>query len=1010
VYKRRLKTEFILKNKCIKQDGRMNTSQSSKNLKKRAQALVEFALIVPVLMMILYGVIETGRYVFIYASTVTAARQAVRYATALGTNASGTPYYNDCVGIRAAVDKVGFLNKFQSVSISYDAGLDGSGNPIPIDYTKYCPPSGNTNSTFTPAGNGDRVVVEVTTEWKPIISLLPFKPFTIKSSSERTILSEIEIEVTPTPLPNSAILTLAVTPSTGTYTTVGQGFSFTYTVSNTGPTPPADPITNIQLTRSINGGFPTPVTCTPTTPMLPSTPAFSCPVDVYEIQPSDIGVGKTVTIVVTATGYPSKSVSQTITLTYVATASLYLAKTADPLPADVPVGTNIHYNYAITNNGNVTVSTITVTDNKTTVDCSKATGTLAPGGVTYCEAYYPITADDTGAGSITNTATAHAIFNATVINSNNASLTVNIPQQPALSMVKSSTTVAAAGTGISIPYKYTITNTGNVKLTNLSVTDDKITSVNCSGAPATLNPGDSGQWCSATYITTAADVTAGQVVNTARAQAKFGTTNVYSAYKSLTIYTTNLVVTVTPTPATVTAPNQTVSYKYTLFNTSSNPISGIVVTNSKGTAPVCPTSVAAGATVDCPTNGNYTVSQDEYDKGMSILNTVQATGSGGVNSNTFVSTVPITQSPASMTVVITSNPTQPTSGNVMAVNDLITFTYKIKNTGNVTLTASASAITPTLDPSGTHTFTTSCAGELAPNAEKTCTGTHNVSADDIDMGTIHNVATATAPTKYNTQTAPTATGTVDVITFLGPRYKLTVSQNQATIYPSNLALTYTYKFLNTGTVTLSRPSSVTSIVTATLTISGTGGTSPYTSTVTADCSSQPLNFPPGSFIECTGVYSHPSGMGSSNLSNSSFNATIVENPAHNTPSAVTATAYNCTSQNFAVGNLTVGTGSNRNKVTWALTNTIGTTVPISSIIINWTGSNRLTGLALNNSSTITNLTLPDLTSPYTSSTGTLTGSSSGASVTTATFTFQSNDPSVTASITLASPYNCTRSK
>jgi hypothetical protein len=1025
VYKRRLKIEIILKNKCIKQDGRMNTSQSSKNLKKRAQALVEFALIVPVLMMLLYGVLETGRLLFIYASSVTAARQAVRYATALGTNSGGIPYYNDCAGIQTAVNKVGFLNTFQPVSITYDQGLDGSGNPIPFTAPPASLPANPVCGSFTPSGNSDRILIEVTTEYKPIISLLPIKPFTIKSSSERTILSEIEVSVTPTPIPNQAILQLTATsnPTVLEYTMVGQAFAFTYKVKNAYT---VDNITNVALSRTVNG-VPQAIVCTP--PTLTPGLEYTCPFNssepshIYQIQPSDIGIGKTVTIVVTATGYPSKFAGPiTFVLAYKESPSLYLTRSADPLPSNVPVGTNIHYKYTISNNGNVDVYNLTVTDNKTTVDCSSATNPLAPGGVTYCYADYPITVTDTNAGSVTNQATAHGIFNATVIDSNNntpTSLTVTIPQQPALSLVKSSTTTVAAAAGITIPYKYTITNTGNVDLTNLSVTDDKIVSpnsVSCSGAPSTIHPGDSGQWCSSTYVSKAADITAGQIVNTARAAAKFGSTTIYSNYSSFTVYTTLLVVQVIPTPTSITLPNQAISYQYKLVNNSGGTINSINLTYSKGSAPSgCPTSLAAWATATCTTNGSYTVTQDDYDKGISIVNTAQATSSVG-NSNSYTATIPITQSSPALTLTITSNPSQPTLPAItLPAGTVVTFTYRIKNTGNVTLTASSSAITPSISP---HTFTSSCAGDLVPNAEKPCTGTYTVTATDIDLGAITNTVTATASTKYNTQTAPTATDVEKVITFLGPRYKLVVTQEKTNVYPNNPTLKYTYTYTNTGTVTLSRPTSVSSTVTSTLLIAGTGGTD-TTTTLTADCSSAPLTFDPGSSIQCFATYSQPQATGSSTLVNGSFTTAIAENPASTiAPTSVTAKAYTCTSSNFSAGPLVQGTGGDKNKITWAITNTIGVNVPLSSISINWANSGSsgsqwsLTGLTVNNSSSVTLVpALPDTAAPYTSSTGVLTGSSSGASVTTITFTFSKNDPTnILASITIDSPYGCTRSK
>ena len=60
---------------------------------------------------------------------------------------------------------------------------------------------------------------------------------------------------------------------------------------------------------------------------------------------------------------------------------------------------------------------------------------------------------------------------------------------------------------------FSITNTGNVTLTNVVASDPNAV-VTCNGSPYTLAPGASAT-CSATHTVTAADMTAGSIVNTA---------------------------------------------------------------------------------------------------------------------------------------------------------------------------------------------------------------------------------------------------------------------------------------------------------------------------------------------------------------------------------------------------------------------------------------------------------------------------------------------------------------
>ena len=53
--------------------------------------------------------------------------------------------------------------------------------------------------------------------------------------------------------------------------------------------------------------------------------------------------------------------------------------------------------------------------------------------------------------------------------------------QPALTIVKSSTTALITAVGEVVPYSYLVTNTGNVTLTGLTVTDNKVAFGDLSG-------------------------------------------------------------------------------------------------------------------------------------------------------------------------------------------------------------------------------------------------------------------------------------------------------------------------------------------------------------------------------------------------------------------------------------------------------------------------------------------------------------------------------------------------
>jgi len=146
--------------------------------------MVEFALILPLLLLVVYGLIEAGRLLFIYSSVLTASREAARYGSAAGNAGGGTPHFNDCTGIRNAAIRMGGISGVSSggVSIAYeDAG-------------------GTLLAPTCPAPNivlGNRIHVHVETAYTPILPLVRFEPFTIKSDSRRTIIHNVEIQGTP---------------------------------------------------------------------------------------------------------------------------------------------------------------------------------------------------------------------------------------------------------------------------------------------------------------------------------------------------------------------------------------------------------------------------------------------------------------------------------------------------------------------------------------------------------------------------------------------------------------------------------------------------------------------------------------------------------------------------------------------------------------------------------------------------------------------------------------------
>jgi Flp pilus assembly protein TadG len=218
----------------------------------KAQGIVEFALILPLLLLLILGIVEMGRMLLIYSSALTASREAARYGSAAGNVGNYVPHYQDCAGIRQAAERVGSWGGVvaANVVIQYDHG------PNTTVFAAACPSN-------QPVSLGDRIIVSVSSNYQPILPLVNVSSFPISSSTSRTILKDVSVVGTPAaPYPtNTDIPTITPTPTeTGTPT-------ITPTPSDT---PTASPSPTITQTPT-PGGSPTPTPTETPTPTLTPT-------------------------------------------------------------------------------------------------------------------------------------------------------------------------------------------------------------------------------------------------------------------------------------------------------------------------------------------------------------------------------------------------------------------------------------------------------------------------------------------------------------------------------------------------------------------------------------------------------------------------------------------------------------------------------------------------------------------------------------------------------------------
>lgn len=153
--------------------------------KQYGQAMVEFALTLPIFLLAVIGVIELSRFFLVYSSVYTASREAARYGSSVGDG--GVTHYMDCDGIRQVAQDTGFFGGVNTTNV--DVYYESSPDETPIA----CP-------SDVPLGY--RLVVEAQADYTPLIAgfVLP-DGITVSATNGRTIMKEVEVLATPLPIP-----------------------------------------------------------------------------------------------------------------------------------------------------------------------------------------------------------------------------------------------------------------------------------------------------------------------------------------------------------------------------------------------------------------------------------------------------------------------------------------------------------------------------------------------------------------------------------------------------------------------------------------------------------------------------------------------------------------------------------------------------------------------------------------------------------------------------------------
>ncbi|MFH2079277.1 MAG: Ig-like domain-containing protein [Pseudomonadota bacterium] len=585
--------------------------------------------------------------------------------------------------------------------------------------------------------------------------------------------------------------------------TQGDTLSYTVTLTNTG---------DVALTNVVvNDAQLTPGSTTCASVAVGGTCFLS---GTHVVTAGEAQAGEVVnTASATSTEVPGPTDSNTVTTPVVQIPALTLAKSAAALTTDadasgdITEGDTLSYTVTLTNTGDVPLTNVVVSDPQLTPG-STTCANVAVGGTCVLSGTHVVTAGEAQAGEVVNTANATSTEVPGPTDSN--TVTTPVIQIPALTLAKSAATLTtdadASGNiteGDTLSYTVTLTNTGDVALTNVIVNDPQLTPVSTTCANVAI-----GGTCvlTGTHVVTALEAQAGQVVNTANATS----TEVPGPTDSNTVTTPVVQIpalTLSKSAAALTTDadasgditeGDTLSYTVTLTNTGDVALTNVIVGDAQLTpgSTTC-ANVAVGGT--CVLSGTHVVTAGEAQAGE-VVNTANATSTevpGPTDSNTV--TTPVVQVPAlTLAKSAATLTTDADASSDITEGDTLSYTVTLTNTGDVALTnviVNDAQLTPA---------STTCAS-VAVGGTCVLTGTHVVTALEAQAGQVVNTANATStevpgPTDSNTVTTPVVL--VPALTLAKSDASLTTEADAISVITEGDTLSYTVTLTNTGDVAL----------------------------------------------------------------------------------------------------------------------------------------------------------------------------------------------------------------
>lgn len=595
-------------------------------------------------------------------------------------------------------------------------------------------------------------------------------------------------------------------------TPAGAGGTLTYsgTVRNVGDTT----LNNIVVVRD----FPVPNTTVFTAASLApgastnftsslTVPADACSVTTaFSARGTDVCAVNTVTNTASATCQITTAPAITVTL-------------ACPT-APVATGGLITYTGTVRNSGNVTLNNVTVVNNQASPTTVFTVASLAPGVTANFTTSFTAPADTC---SVSSTVTASGSDNCTqaVVN-HSASATCNLTTNPRI-VVTQTCPPGSSGLGGLLTYSGTVSNAGNVTLTNVVVTNDR-TGATAVFTVATLAPGGSANF-TGSYTVPANSGCAITSTLTANGRDKCtGTLVTANAAATCPVQGAPDISVTLACPTTPTPLGGTLTFSGTVRNDGNVTVTNVVVTrNAPGPNAVVLTRATLAPGASANFTGNYTVPVSDA---CSITTSVSASAQDQCAGATVIAN-------ASIVCPLVTTPrilvTQSCPVNPVTPGGLIEYAGNVSNPGNVTLT-NITVVSSQPVPN-TVVFTVA---SLAPGASAGFNSSFNA---PLDACSATSTLTATGQDQCNGNTVNNAVTTICPLV-TAPQIRVTKACPVTPVTEGGL-LVFTGTVTNTGNVTLTNIFVVNNRPTANTTVLG------------------PITLAPGAGTNFTGSYTAP---------------------------------------------------------------------------------------------------------------------------------------------------------